>query len=70
MNLIKFISQIGNVIIIGLSIFLGGMIFYLYSDNATFGEKLAYSVIFAAAIFTLFYTFKITVIWFIKALKK
>ncbi len=66
----KIISQIGNAIIIALCIFVAILIFNLYSDDTTVSERLAYSIIFSAAIFTLLYTFKLTVIWFIKALKK
>jgi hypothetical protein len=70
LKLTGIVSVVGNLVIVGLSIFLAGLIFNYYGNEATFGEKLAYSVIFAAAIFTLIYTFKFTVIWFIKALKK
>jgi len=70
MDITRIISQIGNAIIIAFCIFIGVVIFYVYGDDTTYGERLAYSLIFAAAIFTLLYTFKLAVIWFIKALKK
>jgi len=70
MDMTKVISQIGNAVIMAFCIFIGIFIFYLYSDDTTISERLAYAIIFSAAIFTLLYTFKITIIWFIKALKK
>jgi len=70
MDITKIISQIGNAVIIAFCIFVGIFIFYVYGDDTTIGERLAYAIIFSAAIFTLLYTFKITIIWFIKAIKK
>lgn len=67
--MIDLISKIGNAFIVALSIVVGILVFYVYGEDATIGEKLAYSLIFAASIFTLFYTVKLTIIWFLKALK-
>lgn len=66
----KMISRIGNAIIIAFCIFVAIFIFNVYGDDTSIGARIAYSIIFSAAIFTLLYTFKLTIIWFIKALKK
>ncbi len=70
MDTAKIISQLGNALIIALCLFMGIFIFNLYSDDTTVSARLAYTVIFSAAIFTLLYTFKVAVIWFIKSIKK
>lgn len=70
MDTAKIISQLGNAFIIALCLFMGIFIFNLYSDDTTVSARLAYTVIFSAAIFTLLYTFKVAVIWFIKSIKK
>jgi len=64
------ISQLGNAFIIAASIFIGIWIFYLFSDDTTVGARMAYAVIFTAAIFTLLYTFKLALIWLIRAMNK
>jgi len=70
MKATTIISQLGNALIIALSIFIGIWIFYLFGDDTTVSARMAYTLIFTAAIFTLLFTFKVAVIWFIKAMNK
>jgi hypothetical protein len=69
MDLATLVSRIGNIVTIALSIAAGIIIFVTYK-YASVTEKIAYTLIYAASIWLLIFTFKMSIIWFIKALKK
>lgn len=66
----ELIKRIGTIITIGLSLFLGGWVFFLYQGDVPLGQRFVYLLLTVLCVISVTETTKWALVWIVRSLGK
>lgn len=63
-------NKVLNALLFGFSLFVFLAVFFIYKSEAAISQRFAYGLICGLSVLFTVYFVKLTVLWFMKALKK